>query len=141
VAVIAAGALSLLLVARQGAVLGQAELQSAFEQVTAARQDLEALNTVLEDRVQQRTLALESTVADLERLNRELQELDRLKNEFVALVSHELRAPLTNIRTGIELVLGADAGMRTGARDRSRWCMKRPSVCPGWSRRSWISRR
>ena len=116
VAVIAAGGLSLLLVARQGAVLGQAELQSAFEQVTAARQDLEALNTVLEDRVQQRTLALESTVADLERLNRELQELDRLKNEFVALVSHELRAPLTNIRTGIELILGAEAGMRTGAR-------------------------
>jgi signal transduction histidine kinase len=117
VAVVAAASLSLLLVGRQGAVMGQAELQTAFDQVTAARSELEALNRVLEERVLQRTLALESTVADLESLNRELQELDRLKNEFVALVSHELRAPLTNIRSGIELVLGAETGMRSGARE------------------------
>jgi signal transduction histidine kinase len=31
--------------------------------------------------------------------------LDQLKSDFVTLVSHELRAPLTNIRSGVELVL------------------------------------
>ena len=36
--------------------------------------------------------------------------LDRLKYEFVALVSHELRSPLTSIRGYLELVLDGHAG-------------------------------
>ncbi len=37
--------------------------------------------------------------------NRELLELDRLKDEFVSLVSHDLRTPLTSIQGYVELLL------------------------------------
>ena len=46
---------------------------------------------------------------ELTRQNDRLRELDRLKDEFVALVSHEFRTPLTSIRGYLELVL-EDAG-------------------------------
>jgi len=41
----------------------------------------------------------------LEVANEYLQQLDALKDEFVSLVSHELRAPLTNINASVELLL------------------------------------
>lgn len=48
---------------------------------------------------------LEAVTADLRNANRRLQDLDKLKDEFVATVSHELRTPLTSIRSFSEILL------------------------------------
>lgn len=73
--------------------------------------ELEVANVDLEAKISQRTAHLElataqlaSANAELADANEELRQLDRLKSEFVSLVSHQLRAPLTNIRGAIEIV-------------------------------------
>lgn len=75
------------------------------------------LNRELERRVAQRTEELALAYEELQRrnealeaANEELKELDQLKSDFVSMVSHELRAPLTNINGSIELML-ADGDM------------------------------
>lgn len=42
---------------------------------------------------------------ELKKVNVRLQELDKLKSDFVSTVSHELRTPLTIIKEGISIVL------------------------------------
>ena len=73
------------------------------------------LNRELEARVAQRTEELARAYEELRERNRaleaaneELKELDQLKSDFVSMVSHELRAPLTNINGSIELMLADD---------------------------------
>lgn len=48
--------------------------------------------------------------SEIQRQNERLRELDRLKDEFIALISHELRTPLTSILGYLELLLDAEAG-------------------------------
>ncbi|MBM2844455.1 MAG: two-component sensor histidine kinase, partial [Anaerolineales bacterium] len=109
--VLAATAVDLALIKEREALL-----RSALDDVAAARTELMALNRDLEAKVDERTRELQRTVEDLDRLNQELLALDRMKSEFVTLVSHELRAPLTNIRAGVELLLPAEAGLPGPAR-------------------------
>lgn len=66
---------------------------------------LERLNQQLEAKVRERTAQLERTNQDLMRANAELMQLDQLKTDFVSLVSHELRAPLTAINGALEIAL------------------------------------
>ena len=48
--------------------------------------------------LEQKSRELEAATAELRAANERLQELDRLKDDFISTVTHELRTPLTSIR-------------------------------------------
>jgi len=65
--------------------------------------ELEILTKSLEERVQNRTKALQEAIE-------RLQELDRLKSAFVSIVSHEFRTPMTSIKGLVENMLDGLTG-------------------------------
>jgi len=86
----------------RGLIVWMRDLLAAQKRSSA---EVQALNQDLEKKVNERTATLEQRNAELDRLNRELRDLDEMKSDFVALVSHELRAPLTALNGGLELAL------------------------------------
>ncbi len=92
-------------------------LISAFaKQMTVSLQ-----NALLYERTQQFTQELEEKIniatgnlmavnEELSRANERLEELSRAKSEFVSIVSHELRSPLTSISGFVNLMLEGETG-------------------------------
>jgi signal transduction histidine kinase len=68
-----------------------------FAELYRKTRALERLNAELEVRVAERTSALQATTAAL-------KEADRRKDEFLAMLAHELRNPLAPIRTAVQLL-------------------------------------
>src|SRR5262249_14599773 len=62
---------------------------------------LQRLNATLEQRVKERTAALRAS-------QEELQEAARRKDEFLAVLAHELRSPLAPLRNALEILRLAD---------------------------------
>jgi Na+/proline symporter/nitrogen-specific signal transduction histidine kinase len=54
--------------------------------------------------LEQKSRELEAVTLSLRSANQRLQELDRLKDDFVSTVTHELRTPLTSIRAFSEIL-------------------------------------
>ena len=54
--------------------------------------------------LEQKSRELEATSAELRAANERLQEVDRLKDDFISTVTHELRTPLTSIRALSEIL-------------------------------------
>jgi signal transduction histidine kinase len=95
----------------------QKDQQEAYKRLSLIRKELEELNNQLEARVEEKTSSLTAAYQQLEEQHRLLQSLDELKSDFVTMVSHELRAPLTNISGGIELVLTGKYQISAGSRN------------------------
>ncbi|RUR27403.1 histidine kinase [Vreelandella andesensis] len=79
--------------------------------------DLESILSILDTtsqtleynrRLEQKSQELLAVSNELRSANEQLRELDRLKDEFVAMVSHELRTPLTSIRAFAEILRDSD---------------------------------
>jgi signal transduction histidine kinase len=71
---------------------------SVFAELFRKTRALAELNETLEARVRQRTAELEASEAALRRAAQQ-------KDEFLAILAHELRNPLAPLRTGLDLVL------------------------------------
>ncbi|HEY9465888.1 MAG TPA: histidine kinase dimerization/phospho-acceptor domain-containing protein, partial [Vicinamibacterales bacterium] len=84
---------------------------SVFADLYRKTRALERLNAELERRVADRTAALEATTAAL-------QEADRRKDEFLAILAHELRNPLAPIRTAVQLLRKRDLAETQNMRAR-----------------------
>ncbi len=75
--------------------------------------------TVLREYTQKLVHRLERQVQEVTAANRQLQQLDSLKSEFIASVSHELRTPLTSIIGYLELFERGTLGPLTALQQES----------------------
>lgn len=76
-----------------------------LQELVASNRKAEEANHGLEQQVTERTLALSIRNEELARANTELQKLDQMKSDFVAMVSHGLRSPLTNLNGALEVAM------------------------------------
>jgi len=77
---------------------------SDLTELKRAQNALVEANEALEARVAERTLKLQEEIAERSRLAERLEDADRRKNEFLAMLGHELRNPLASILNGVELI-------------------------------------
>lgn len=76
----------------------------------SAYHEIEELNIGLEERIAERTRELSEMNQALEASHRRLQELDRVKSDFLLNVSHDLRTPLTAIKGSVDNMLDGITG-------------------------------
>ncbi len=102
----------------EGRLLGFSKVTRDLTERMQAEKALRHSNVELEERVRQRTTelaqanaGLESEIAERNRLEQELRvrldqltEADRHKNEFLAMLAHELRNPLAPVRNALQIL-------------------------------------
>jgi len=77
---------------------------TVFAALYRKTREAERLTAELERRVAERTAELEAAVARQIDLARQLLDADRRKDEFLALLAHELRNPLAPIRNAVNIM-------------------------------------
>jgi signal transduction histidine kinase len=77
---------------------------SVFTELYRKTREYERLTRELELRVSERTAELEAAILSQEALARRLREADHRKDEFLALLAHELRNPLASVRNAASIM-------------------------------------
>lgn len=90
--------------AKQAAEIESAQKSTQFER--QKRELAEQTTQQLEEEVRERTTALRDAI-------RRLEELDRVKSEFISLASHQIRTPLTSLRWAQHALLEETMGKLT----------------------------
>lgn len=70
-------------------------------------QEIQLFNETLREKIRQAT-------KDLTHANKELKALDKAKDEFISMASHQLRTPLTAVRGYTSMVMDGDFGKVSG---------------------------
>jgi Na+/proline symporter/nitrogen-specific signal transduction histidine kinase len=83
--------------------VAKGEMPTLDEVMTLLEQTHQAI--AYSQQLEQKSAELEQTAAELKRANARLEELDKLKDDFLSTVSHELRTPLTSIRSFSEILV------------------------------------
>jgi signal transduction histidine kinase len=76
----------------------QLTIQQQHRRLSELYHQVQYFNIELEQQVQERTY-------DLQQALEELQQLNRLREDFLSTISHELRTPLTNIRMVVQMLM------------------------------------
>ncbi len=87
---------------RDGRFLGMSVVLRDVTERKRRDEEIRHLNASLSDEVAERTRELDEKVQQLAQANASLRALDQTRSEFVSVVSHQIRAPLTNIRGATE---------------------------------------
>nr|WP_275695594.1 sensor histidine kinase [Fredinandcohnia sp. SECRCQ15] len=81
------------------AIILSKKYSRSFTQAEHLSEDLKRLNSSLEEQVKRRTIELEKTNKELYCTNQKLKDSQQSKNKWIRNISHEISAPLTNIRS------------------------------------------
>jgi signal transduction histidine kinase len=118
-------------VAKQAALIREQERVAREQALADQRRRLEAaaLRERLDEEkrhaeiLREKNAQLERAYAELQRVNEHLEADDRRKNEFIAVLAHELRNPLVPITAGLDIL--ADAPSDLTVLDRVQPAMRR----------------
>src|SRR5262249_10931829 len=66
-------------------------------------EEIQRFNLTLQEKVEEAT-------KELRRANTKLRELDKTKDEFISMASHQLRTPLTTVKGYLSMILEGDVG-------------------------------
>lgn len=85
-------------------VAANAALLAEVAERRRSQEEIRRLNNELEHRVAERTSELQAANSALHQMESELREVDRRKDQFLAMLGHELRNPLGAIRNAVSLL-------------------------------------